>query len=126
MSVADDWAQCMRSNGMPVITLDDLSDVKEFIEEIHSAWENSGGDEEMTLAGLAALGAATGIDEGVLTALAAAGAVTVVAYIAGCISCLASAGLDALKDLFAESPPQSFMSDQLASLGVSVGDTATA
>lgn len=126
MSFSDDWAQCMRSNGLPVITLEDLTDIKDYIEELHSAWENAGGDEEMTLAGLAALGAATGIDEGVLTALAAAGAVTVTAYIAGCVTCLASAGVDALRDLFAQSPPQPFMTDQLASLGISIGDTATA
>jgi len=116
----------MSSNGLPVITLDDLNEVKEFIEEIHQAWEAAGGDEEMTLAGLAALGAATGIDEGVLTAFAAAGAVTVAAYIAGCIACLASAGIDALKSLFAASAPPDFMAQKLADLGVNLSGSATA
>jgi hypothetical protein len=50
----------------------------------------------------------------------------VATYLAGCIACLASAAGSALKDLFAESPPQGFMVDQLASLGVAADGTKVA
>ena len=127
MSFGDDWGNCMRGNGLPIITLEDLSDVKEFIEEIHQAWENSGGDEEMTLGALAALGAATGLDEGILTAIAAAGAITLTAYVAGCVSCLVSAAGSALWDLLsATSPLQPFMVTAFNDLGVQRSGTATA
>lgn len=126
MSFSDDWAQCMRSNGMPVITLDNLGEIKEFIENVHQAWENSGGETEMTLAALAAAGAATGLDEAVLEVLGTAAEITVVAYIAGCVSCLAAVGADALRDLFAQNAPQPFLTQQLADLGVKLEGTATA
>ena len=126
MGFGDSWAQCMSSNSMPVINLDDLSDVKEFIEQIHQAWENAGGEEETTIAALVAAGALTGVDEAALAVLADAVTITVVAYLAACIACMASAGIDALRDLFAQSPPQPFMQDKLADLGIKVGDTATA
>lgn len=123
MGFGDDWADCMRSKGMPAITFDGLGEIKDFIEELHSAWENAGGEAETTLGALVAVGAVTGIDE---AALGAAAGLTVLVYISACVACLATASFDALRDLFAESPPQPFMAEQLADLGVHLEGTATA
>jgi len=113
----------MRSSGLPAPTVEGLNDAKELIENLHQAWEAAGGEVEMTLTALLALGAITGIDE---EAVAAVAAVTVSAYIGACIGCLAAAGIEALKDLFASNPPQDFMSEQLASLGFDLSTTAAA
>ncbi len=117
------FGDCMQSSGLPVPSVDSLNDAKEFIENLHQAWEAAGGEMEMTMTALLALGAITGIDE---EAVAAVATVTVSAYIAACISCLAAAGVDALKQLFASSPPPDFMSQQLASLGVDLSSSDTA
>ncbi len=119
------FSDCMKSSGLPVPSVDGLNEAKEFIENLHQAWEAAGGEMEMTLAALLAVGAVTGIDE---EAVAAVAAVTVSAYIGACIGCLAAAGIEALKGLFASNPPQDFMSQQLASLGfdLSTSDTAAA
>jgi hypothetical protein len=92
MSFTDDFNSCMSSSGLPTPgqVFDSVSDALEFLHQLHTAWEASGGDEEMTLAALAAVGAATGIDEGVLAILAAAGEVTVLAYALACAGCVAS------------------------------------
>ena len=126
MSFSDDFKSCMSSNGLPVPTVEDLNQAKEIIEQVHQAWEAAGGDEQMTIAALVALGAATGVDEEVLAALATAGAITVGAYIAACVGCMASAGVDQLKQLFASNPPQQFMTDLLAQNGIDLADTAAA
>jgi len=126
MSFSDDFTSCMSSNGLPVPTVEDLNQAKEIIEQIHQAWEAAGGDEAMTIAALIALGAATGIDEEVLAALGAAAGVTVAVYISGCVRCMASAGIDQLRQLFASNPPQPFMTDLLAQNGINLGDTAAA
>ena len=62
MSFTDDFNSCMSSSGLPTPSqvFDSLSDALEFLHQLHTAWEASGGDEEMTLAALAAAGAATG------------------------------------------------------------------
>ncbi len=117
------FGDCMQSSGLPVPSVDSLNDAKEFIENLHQAWEAAGGEMEMTMTALLALGAITGIDEGTV---AAAAAVTVSAYIGACIGCLAAAGVEALKDLFASNPPQDFMSQQLASLGIDLSSPDSA
>ena len=109
------FGDCMRSAGLPVPSIDGLNEAKEFIENLHQAWEAAGGEADTTLAALLAVGAVTGIDE---AAVAGAAAVTVSFYIGACIGCLAAAGVEALKDLFASNPPQDFMAEQLASLGI--------
>jgi len=117
------FVDCMQSSGLPVPSVDSLNDAKELIENLHQAWEAAGGEMDMTLTALLAAGAITGIDEG---AVAAVAAVTVSAYIGACIGCLAAAGVEALKQLFASNPPQDFMSQQLASLGIDLSSSDTA
>lgn len=97
MSFSDDFSNCMSSNGLPTPSgvFDSLSDMSEFLHELHTAWEGAGGEEETTLAALVALGAVTGIDE---TVLAGAGAVTVGAYLAACLACVVSAAGSAVWD----------------------------
>jgi hypothetical protein len=93
MTFTDDFSSCMDSRGLPTPSqvFDSVSDALEFLHQLHDAWESAGGDEEMTLAALAALGAAAGIDEGVLTILGAAGAATVSVYLSSCFMCLVTA-----------------------------------
>jgi catalase (peroxidase I) len=88
MSFADDFASCLSPLPTPGNVLDSASDVLEFLHKIHTAWENSGGDDEMLLSALVTAGAVSGIDE---AAVAAAGSVTVLAYIGACAGCAASA-----------------------------------
>jgi hypothetical protein len=68
MSFTDDFNTCMSSSGLPtpIQVFDSVSDALEFLHQLHTAWETAGGEADMTLAALAAAGAATGIDEGVL------------------------------------------------------------
>lgn len=93
MSFTDDFNACMSSSGLPTPrqVFDSVSDALEFLHQLHTAWEAAGGEVEMTLAALAAAGAATGIDEGVLVILAGAGTVTVSFYLGACFSCLVRA-----------------------------------
>lgn len=97
MSFSDDFNNCMTSNGLPAPAdlFDALSDALEVLHKLHNAWESAGGDEEMTMVALLALGAAVGIDETILAALGAAFAeaaeITVAAYLAACLSCAVSA-----------------------------------
>ncbi len=93
MSFTDDFNSCMSSSGLPTPgqVFDSLSDTLEFLHKLHDAWEAAGGGEEMTLAALAAAGAATGIDEGVLAILAGAGTVTVSFYMGACFTCMVKA-----------------------------------
>ncbi|HEX5283574.1 MAG TPA: hypothetical protein VFW30_05600 [Bryocella sp.] len=89
--------------------LDSADDFVEWLEQLHSAWENSGGDEEALMVTLITAGAITGIDE---TAVAALAGVTVLAYIAACATCLASATASAIWDLIS-STDDSFIKDKL-------------
>jgi len=116
----------MRGSGLPVPDLDDLVEAKELIEHVHSAWESSGGELEMTIGGLLAVGAVVGVDEVALAVLGEAAEILVTVYITACIACLASSGIDALKDLFAMSPSEPFMSQEQAQLGIDVDDADAA
>jgi len=80
----------------PSALLDSASEAFDKIHELYDAWEAAGGDEEMTMGSLVALGAVTGIDE---AALATAGAITVGAYIAKCLGCVVSAAGSSIWDL---------------------------
>ena len=118
MSFSDDFSSCMSSSGLPSPSdvFDGLSDALETLHKLHNAWENAGGDEEMTMAALLALGAATGIDEATLaalaTAFAAAAGITVLAYLAACLSCAVSAAGSAVWNAIA-STDDSWLHDQL-------------
>jgi hypothetical protein len=85
----------------PGAILDSAGEVAEFMHNLHQAWEAAGGEVELTLGALAALGAATGIDEGVLAVLAEAAEVTVLAYLAACASCAVVAAGQSIWSLIA-------------------------
>src|SRR5436309_3221638 len=83
MSFSDDLGSCM--SPLPAPTVDGVEEVMEWLHELHTAWEASGGETEMLLTGLVAAGAVTGIDE---AALGTAGALTVGVYIAALTACI--------------------------------------
>jgi hypothetical protein len=85
MSFSSDLTSCM--SPLPAPTVEGVEDFVEWIHQVHNAWESSGGESETLLAGLVAAGAVTGIDE---AALAAAGAATVMAYLAVATGCMVS------------------------------------
>jgi hypothetical protein len=116
----------MRGSGLPTPTVESLAEAKELIERLHAAWETAGGDTEMTIGALLVIGAATGIDEAALAALQEAAGVVVAVYITACIACLASSGIDALRELFAMSPSQPFMTEELSQLGIDVDEADAA
>lgn len=104
MSFSDDINKCMSSSGLatPGSAFDSLSDALEFLDELHTSWENSGGDEETTLGVLITLGAFTGVDEAAAgtAAVVAAGAaaITVGAYLTACFACVVSVAGSAIWD----------------------------
>ena|SRR5947209_8414383 len=91
MSFTDDFQSCMNGKGLPtpVQVVDTVEDAITFITQL---WKNLSTNEQLTLAGLAALGVAAGIDEEVLAVLAQAGNVALRAYLSACSFCLFSAG----------------------------------
>ena len=96
---SDKWVGCMRSHDIPVPDLETLNEALEFIDKVHSAWENAGGGEQLLIAGLLGAGAFVGLDEAALGVLATAGEVTAILYLAACIGCLGSAALSDLISL---------------------------
>ena len=62
MSFTDDFQSCMNGKGLPtpVQVVDTVEDAITFITQL---WKNLSTNEQLTLAGLAALGVAAGIDE---------------------------------------------------------------
>jgi NADH dehydrogenase FAD-containing subunit len=128
MAFADDFASCLSPLPTPGQLGDSLSDLLEFLHKLHSAWEASGGDDEMLLTALVA-GGALGIDEATASALAAAAGVTVVAYLAACISCAVVAAGPAIWSAIASSDDDYIKNQlQLAAndKGIAPPDTATA
>jgi hypothetical protein len=85
MSFSSDLSSCM--SPLPAPTIDGVEEFLDWLHQVHTAWEASGGESEMLIAGLVAAGAVTGIDE---AALAAAGAATVMAYLAVATGCMTS------------------------------------
>jgi hypothetical protein len=133
MTFTDNFNSCMSSSGLPTPSqvFDSVTDALEFLHQVHTAWESAGGG-EMTLAALAALGAATGIDESVLAILAEAAEATVEAYLTACFGCLVSAAVSSgtsWQNLFA-STNDSWSQDQLTvaanDQGINTSATATA
>ncbi|MBR0820237.1 hypothetical protein [Bradyrhizobium liaoningense] len=120
---SENWVACMRGNGLPVPDVEGINEALEFVHKIHSAWENAGGGEELTIVALIAAGAFAGVDEAVLAVLAEAGAVAAVAYLSACIGCIAAVALDDLKGLFAQGELPDFVVAELETQGI---DLATA
>jgi hypothetical protein len=123
---SDAWVKCMHGNGLPVPEIQELNEALEFVDKIHSAFENATGKEEITIGALLAVGAFVGFDEAALAALTQAAAITATAYLAACVGCLASVALDDLKDLFASGDLSAFVVAQLESDGINISDHATA
>jgi hypothetical protein len=123
-----DFNSCMSSNGLPTPgeIADSAGEVLELLHKLHTACEAAGVDvSEETLGALAALGAATGIDEEVLAALSAAAQVTVAAYVGACAGCVVSVvASDALPQLLASADPDVQSLPQFSQAGG--GQTATA
>ena len=120
---SENWVACMHGNGLPVPDVEGVNEALEFVHKIHSAWENAGGGEELTIAALIAAGAFAGVDEAVLAVLAEAGAVVAAAYLSACIGCIAAVALDDLKGLFAQGELPDFVVAELETQGI---DLATA
>lgn len=117
----ENWVQCMDKNGFPVPSVETANEAIEFVHQLHSAWENAGGDEEMTIGALLALGAAAGIDEAALAVLGEIAEVAVLVYIGACTLCIASVAIDDVKLLFANNELPDFMVAQLENQGVDLG-----
>ncbi len=116
---SDNWVQCMHSNGLPVPSVEDANEALEYVHKIHSALENaSGGEAEVTIGTLIALGAFAGVDEVVLIALGDVAQVAAALYLSACIGCIASVAFDDLKKLFAENELPDFVVAELDSQGV--------
>ncbi len=116
---SDDWVQCMHGSGLPVPNVEDANEALEYVHKIHSALENaSGGEAEVTIGTLIALGAFAGVDEAVLIALGDVAQVAAALYISACLGCVASVALDDLKKLFAENALPDFVVAELNDQGV--------
>ena len=108
MSFSDDLTSCM--SPLPAPTVEGANELMEFLDQLHSAWESSGGDEEMLLTALVAAGAVTGIDE---AALATAGTVTVAAYLAALVACSVSVLASDVWDLISSNDTPSWLQSDL-------------
>lgn len=109
MSFSDDFKSCLSPLPAPGDFLDSAEKFVDWLEELHSAWENSGGDDEMLMTALIAAGAVTGIDEAALATLAG---VTVLTYIAACAAALVCAVGSTIWSLIS-STDDSFIKDKL-------------
>jgi len=125
MSFESDLQSCL--SPLPAPTVDGMSELVEFLHQLHSAWENAGGDEETLVTALVAAGAVTGIDE---AALAAAGELTVAAYVgalAGCITAvLATDVWDWISSSSTEDWLQQALVAQAQAQGIQQPDSGTA
>ena len=88
MSFQVDFAHCLSPFPTPAALITGAFDVAPALSRIWRAWADTGASASMLLQTLVSVGAVAGIDE---AALAAAGSITVVAYIARCAACCVSA-----------------------------------
>jgi hypothetical protein len=112
MAFSSDFISCMAPLPAPGQVVDDAGEFVDWLERLHGAWENAGGEEEMTLAALLALGAWAGVDETFVAAVAASAEITVVAYITACAGCLVSAAGSSIWGLISSSS-DAYIKDQL-------------
>ena len=119
---SENWAQCMHGNGLPIPNVEDASEALEVLHEIHSAWENAGGEITLTIGALVAVGALTGVDE---TFLLAAAQVAAMVYLSASIACIASVALEDLKIFSANGELPDFVVAELNNQGVNL-NTANA
>ncbi|MDN5284228.1 MAG: hypothetical protein JWR38_502 [Mucilaginibacter sp.] len=122
----ENWKQCMSNSVLPVPNIEDVNDAVEFLHQLHSAWENAGGEVETTIGTLIASGAAAGISEDALVVLGTVANIAVSLYISQGIGCLGSVAKDGLKALFAENELPDFVIAELDSQGIDLNNEATA
>lgn len=127
MAFSDDFKACLAPLPTPSEALDSLGEALEFIDKWHQALEAAGGDVEITLGAVAALGAAAGVDEAVLEVAGEAAQVTVMSYVTACAGCAVKVGgADAVRSLLATAN-DGFAKDQMqAALDPPVTNTAVA
>ncbi|NML65451.1 hypothetical protein HHL22_09565 [Hymenobacter sp. RP-2-7] len=123
---SDQWAGCMHSSGLPVPDVEDANEALEVLDKIHSAWENAGGEAELTIGALLATGLLTVAGGAVVPVLEEIVTVTVAAYLGACIGCLGSVAYDSLKSLFASGQLPAFVVAELESQGVDIQNEAVA
>ena len=116
----------MHGNGLPVPDVQTLNEALEFLDKVHSAWENAGGGEELLIGALIAGGAVVGVDEAALAVLGEVAQVAALAYLGACITCLGSVAVDDLKGLFAAGQLPAFVVAQLETNGIDVKGEAPA
>lgn len=121
----ENWKQCMSNSGLPVPNIEDINEAVEFLHQLHSAWENAGGEVE-TIGALIASGAAAGISEDALIVLGTVANIAVSLYINQGIGCLGSVAKDGLKALFAQNELPDFVIAELDSQGIDLNNEATA
>lgn len=124
-SFSDAWAHCMHGNGLPVPDVQTLNEALEFLDKVHSAWENAGGGEELLIGALIAGGAIV-VGEAALVVLGEVAQVAAFAYLGAGILCLASVAVDDLKGLFAAGQLPAFVVAQLETNGIDVKSQAPA
>lgn len=120
------WEQCMHGHGFPVPNVEDANEAIELLHKLHSAWENAGGEEVMTIGALLATGAIIGIDEAVLMVLEEVAQIAVAIYIGACIGCIASVAIDDLRGLFASNEIPDFVVAELNNQGIDLANEASA
>lgn len=123
---SENWVQCMHNSGLLVPTVEDANEALEFLHKLHSAWENAGGEAELTIGALLAAGALVGVDEAALAVLGEVAQVAVLFYISACVGCIASVALDDLKGLFASNEVPDFAVAELENQGVDLQGEAIA
>jgi hypothetical protein len=124
---ADRFVGCMTGKNLPAPVLESANDVLEFIHQAHSAIEALGFNPEVTLAEFVPAALAAGLIAAPVGAVLieggeVAGEVLVIAFLMACVACLVSAAGPSISDLFASNPPEPFVQEQLAQLGIDIND----
>ena len=112
----------MHGNGLPVPSVEDAGEALGILHQIHSAWENAGGEVALTIGALVTVGALTGVDETFLVAVAQVAAVL---YLSVSIGCIASVALEDLKIFSSNGELPDFVVAELSNRGVDL-NTANA
>lgn len=109
MSWTDFFNRCMSDSGLPTPgeLFNSAEEALDILHQLRTAWEASGGTDELTLQDLLVAATAAGISAAALEVLteivAVAATLTASAYLGACVGCVFSATYDvaiqALKDL---------------------------
>ena len=92
MAFREAFTSCLRPLPTPGRLITNPGDVVTGLLDIHSAWSDAGGDQNLLMKTLVATGAVAGIDFAAIAALGGeAATLTVAAYLAACATCAVSA-----------------------------------